>query len=87
MTGRGETGSLSANLNVNRSELEINIGEKRKNEGEDTVVETQTQESVTGQKAVCKTATLEDIQCKKTNRLTASSCTAVKVSNDLINNA
>ena len=77
MTERGETGSLSANLNVNRSELEINIGEKRKNQGEDTVVETQTQESVTGRKDVCKITTLEDIQCKKTNRLTASSCTAV----------
>ena len=87
MTGRGETGSLSANLNVNRSELEINIGEKRKNHGEDTVVETQTQESVSSEKDVCRTATLEDIQCKKTSKLTANSCTAVSVSNDLIYNA
>jgi predicted dinucleotide-binding enzyme len=59
-----ESGSLGANLglNVNRSELEINIGEKRKNE-EVKVVETKTEESAFGGRAASQT--FQEIQCKK----------------------
>ena len=85
MSERGKTGNLAGNFipNVSRSELEINIGEKRKS-STDKDVQTQTAESFLSETNVSSktSAAFEDIQCKKKIEMTD-----VAVPFELIGNA